>query len=57
MKITLEVNHKKISKEIDPGMTLLAFLRAEGFFGTKFGGCQKGECGACTVLLDGKPVN
>jgi putative selenate reductase molybdopterin-binding subunit len=57
MKITLDINQKKVSKEIEPGMTLLAFLRAEGFFGTKFGGCQKGECGACTILWDGKPVN
>ncbi len=32
-------------------------LRREGYFGAKFGGCEKGECGACTVLLDGKPVN
>ena len=57
MKITLNINGKRIDKEVDPGLTLLDFLRSEGYFGAKFGGCRKGECGACTVLLDGKPVN
>jgi putative selenate reductase molybdopterin-binding subunit len=57
MRITLNINGKYLSKEIDPGMTLLGFLRSEGYFGAKFGGCKKGECGACTVLLDGKSVN
>ncbi len=36
---------------------MLKVLRGAGFFGVKYGGCQNGECGACTVLLDGKPVN
>ncbi len=40
-----------------PSDTLLAVLRREGFFGAKFGGCKEGECGACAVLLDGRPVN
>ena len=31
-------------------------LRREGYFGVKRG-CETGECGACTVLLDGKPIN
>jgi aerobic-type carbon monoxide dehydrogenase small subunit (CoxS/CutS family) len=41
---------------IAPGDLLLDVLRREGFFGVKRG-CEKGECGACTVLLNGKPVN
>ena len=57
MKLTLVINKKKVIREIDPGMTLLEFLRAEGYFGAKFGGCAKGECGACTVLLDAHSVN
>lgn len=57
MFITLEINGRKRDLEITPGDTLLAVLRREGFFGAKFGGCEQGECGACTVLLDGKPVN
>ena len=57
MIITLLINDKKISREIEPGKTLFALLREEGYFGVKFGGCKKGECGACTVLIDGKAVN
>lgn len=57
MFITLEINGRKWDLKIAPGDTLLKVLRREGFFGVKFGGCEQGECGACTVLLDGKPVN
>jgi len=57
MNITLDVNNKIISRNVEPGTTLLDFLRAEGYFGAKFGGCKKGECGACTVLFDGMAVN
>lgn len=57
MKIHLQLNHLPVTWEIQPADTLLSVLRREGLFGTKFGGCSKGECGACTVLLDGKPVN
>jgi putative selenate reductase molybdopterin-binding subunit len=57
MNIELEVNGKKLSFSIDPSVTLLKTLRDEGFFGAKFGGCKSGECGACTVLIDGNPIN
>jgi putative selenate reductase molybdopterin-binding subunit len=57
MKITLDVNNSLHVIDIDPSQTLLSVLRREGLFGAKFGGCQKGECGACTILLDGQPVN
>ena len=57
MNITIEVNGTQQEWQAAPGSTLLELLRREGYFGAKFGGCQKGECGACTVLLDGKPVN
>jgi len=57
MIITMEINGERREMNVMPADTLLAVLRREGFFGVKFGGCQKGECGACTVLLDGKPVN
>ncbi len=57
MQISLKINGIQKEWDVSPGDTLLHILRREGYFGAKFGGCQKGECGACTVLLDGKPVN
>ncbi len=57
MEITLTINGKKHIQAVTAGETLLETLRKMGFFGVKFGGCEKGECGACTVLLDGQPVN
>lgn len=57
MDISLKINgvDQKISSF--PSETLLNLLRRTGLFGAKFGGCSKGECGACSVLLDGKLVN
>jgi putative selenate reductase molybdopterin-binding subunit len=57
MEIRLQLNGTWRIFQASPGDTLLSILRREGFFGVKFGGCQKGECGACAVLLDGKTVN
>lgn len=56
MKINLLINEVRHEIDTDPGETLLDVLRSEGYFGVKHG-CETGECGACTVLLDGKPVN
>lgn len=56
MQIALYVNGHLLNLEIHPGDSLLKVLRSQGFFGVKHG-CETGECGACTVLLDGKPVN
>ncbi|MES0360238.1 MAG: 2Fe-2S iron-sulfur cluster-binding protein, partial [Anaerolineales bacterium] len=56
MKINLSVNDKVQQVEIKPGDTLLKVLREQGYFGVKHG-CETGECGACTILLDGKPIN
>jgi putative selenate reductase molybdopterin-binding subunit len=57
MKTTLSINNKEYFLDIYPSDTLLKTLRQIGFFSVKSGGCKKGECGACTVLLDGKPIN
>lgn len=57
MIISLQVNGVDKNWDVSPSDTLLSVLRREGYLGAKFGGCQRGECGACTVLLDGKPVN
>ena len=50
------INNIEYSCEVKPSMTLLQFIRdVAGLTGTK-SGCENGECGACTVLLDGRPV-
>jgi aerobic-type carbon monoxide dehydrogenase small subunit (CoxS/CutS family) len=54
---TLQVNGTSYAVEIDGGRTLLSVLRGElGLTGTKEG-CDDSECGACMVLIDGRPVN
>jgi aerobic-type carbon monoxide dehydrogenase small subunit (CoxS/CutS family) len=53
--IQLQVNGKRYSVDCDPQTPLLTALRDElGLTGTKYG-CGEGQCGACTVLLDGAP--
>ena len=55
-RISLIVNGKGVQAEIDCRMTLAEFLREEmGLTGTKVG-CNRAECGSCTVILDEKPV-
>ncbi|GAA0182468.1 (2Fe-2S)-binding protein [Clostridium sediminicola] len=56
-KYSFKVNGKNITVESSDTTTLLEILREDlGLIGTKEG-CGKGECGACTVLLNGKAVN
>lgn len=51
------INGKEIETDIEPSLRLLDFLRINmNLTGTKEG-CGEGECGACTVILDGKAVN
>ena len=54
---TLTVNGVAYPVELEPGTSLLAAVRdAIGLTGSKEG-CDDSECGACMMLLDGKPVN
>lgn len=54
--ITLHVNGERHEVAVLPHHTLLEVLREDlGLIGTKHG-CELGECGACTILVDGAPV-
>ena len=56
MDLEVTVNGNLLHWTIAPGELLLDALRRHGYVGVKRG-CEEGECGACAVLLDGKPVN
>jgi carbon-monoxide dehydrogenase small subunit len=57
VQIKLKVNGETYQREVEPRMTLLDFLRNElNLTGTKEG-CGEGDCGACTVVVDGAAVN
>jgi carbon-monoxide dehydrogenase small subunit len=57
MEIRFALNGEKVQVEVPPAWTLLRLLREKlGLTGTKEG-CGIGECGTCTVLLEGVPVN
>ncbi len=55
VKTSLKVNGRMVKVQVEPRETLLSVLREKlGLTGTK-PGCESGECGACTVLVDGTP--
>lgn len=55
--ISFNLNGETVEIEIEPHLTLLRLLRDKlGMTGTKEG-CSMGECGACTVIVDGKAIN
>ena len=57
MQITFSVNDKEVTLDVPPERRLVDLLREDlGLTGTKVG-CGEGECGACTVLLEGLTVN
>jgi carbon-monoxide dehydrogenase small subunit len=56
-KLRVIVNGRKVDAAVSPSETLSEFLRTRlGLVGTKEG-CDTGDCGACTVILNGKAVN
>ena len=55
--IKLMINGKEVEAAVEPNQTLADFLRYNlELTGTKKG-CETGDCGSCTVIMDGKPVN
>jgi carbon-monoxide dehydrogenase small subunit len=54
--ITLKINGRAHHAALAPNVTLLTALRDLGYIDVKCG-CEKGDCGACAVLLDGAAVN
>ncbi|MBK8020346.1 MAG: molybdopterin-dependent oxidoreductase [Chloroflexi bacterium] len=56
-ELSIIVNGQKHAQEVDSSRTLAQFLRLDlGLTGTKIG-CEEAECGICTVLVDGTPVD
>jgi isoquinoline 1-oxidoreductase alpha subunit len=56
MAVSLILNRKRVTLDVDPSMPLLWAIReCAGLTGTKFG-CGIAQCGACTVHLEGRPV-
>jgi aerobic-type carbon monoxide dehydrogenase small subunit (CoxS/CutS family) len=56
MQIQFKLNGRMIDEETEPNETLLDFLRERLNVISVKKGCDEGECGTCTVLLNGKPV-
>ena len=54
--IHMKINDTKYKVDVEPNQTLVEVLRDQlGLTGTKVG-CGEGDCGSCTVIMDGKPV-
>src|ERR1051325_9559567 len=57
LSLRLEINGRLHALEVEPRVTLLDALREHlHFTGTKKG-CDQGQCGACTVIVDGRRIN
>ena len=57
VNIEVTVNGEVYRREVPVNRTLLRFLREDLFLNSIKEGCNEGECGACTVIVDGEPVN
>ena len=55
--LNMKINGRAVAVVVEPTWTLLRVIREElGLTGTKKG-CEQGDCGACTVIMNGKAVN
>jgi aerobic carbon-monoxide dehydrogenase small subunit len=56
MEVTVSVNGEQVTRDVEPAMLLVHFLRDElDLTGTHWG-CDTSNCGACVVQMDGRPV-
>ena len=53
--VAINVNGRSLQQDVEPRLLLVHFLRDAGLTGTKIG-CDTSQCGACTVLIDGRSV-
>lgn len=56
MRVTFRLNGRTVEEQVAPNLTLLDLLREKFAMTSVKRGCDEGKCGACTVLLNGKPV-
>ncbi|RLG86023.1 MAG: (2Fe-2S)-binding protein, partial [Thermoprotei archaeon] len=56
MKVRFKLNGRPVEVDVPPNRTLLDVLRRDLGIRSVKRGCERGECGACTVLLNGEPV-
>lgn len=57
VKIVFILNGNRVETEVSTGLTVLELIRRNFRLTAAKEGCGKGECGACTVLLNGQPIN
>ena len=56
MEVTININGQQVSRDVEPRTLLVHFIRdTPGLTGTHWG-CDTSNCGACVVLMDGKPI-
>ena len=56
MRITLKVNGEEVTREVEPRLLLVDFIRHELALTGTHVGCEQGVCGMCTILVDGDPI-
>jgi carbon-monoxide dehydrogenase small subunit len=56
MQVSININGERVSRDVEPRLLLVHFIRdTPGLTGTHWG-CDTSNCGACVVLMDGKPI-